>query len=817
MKKLVSSAIALSLAIPTQFSFATSLQISREPAQVVIGRRNYGPLTEKEILKLSSSQALKATDAVILLDNDAAFQTKIDALDSAQPGETVRMVYYIYSDDHSSSYLSQRVLAAANRGVKIKLLLDYLTNYKNLDLFTLLHGEGRGNIDIRFYGRPSKNIVRDSLFLTRSCSKPQGLPTPTQCSSEKWAQINAELKTVKDPLNHTDFLSSLLLSGLSAKSGAGIKNALMVGQQINLADFTQDDENKTAEQKAQELASVKEFFHELFKARVLGDLGSKIKVALAMTLYASDLNPLMNQINGMLPLEPELGESGNDWDHLTDYTHHKLLMVGNRFFQLGGRNIENSYHMKKNDLSAKYTFIDTDFAANLKSGGEQIAKSFDQLFSFSPMIISLDEIQKLAPIDLIKSPQALDQAIGACVSLIADRQNLGKCVNDNFYSLGGKTREERLALEKQKMESNAQTFLSTYYSSRDLPSDWRSRTAYAISLSEKDLRQSLMTYAENLHYDLREDSQGQGRIFGAPVKREANLIPSVDMGRFSKNIHSLWTRGLENTCIDSAKDKVERQVIFHTAYLMLPSVLLRTLAKMMDGTWDCSRVTVTFLTNSFDTTDLNIINVYARYQMRAFFETLVNRGDWRLFPAYSRADKKSAQFRYLEYVATDADKEKIHSLHTKVTVLGQDLIIGSANADARSFFMDTNNAVFIRGAQDASNLYIKSLNELMKTSAIKDLSSYYGNNGGSSLEVLRAQDALFLEALRARFKSAQRLLTPDRAALALKVQKSITDKIYEDTKALMRASYMTDITEESKRAEKEAELMRKYDEMIKLL
>jgi phosphatidylserine/phosphatidylglycerophosphate/cardiolipin synthase-like enzyme len=40
------------------------------------------------------------------------------------------------------------------------------------------------------------------------------------------------------------------------------------------------------------------------------------------------------------------------------------------------------------------------------------------------------------------------------------------------------------------------------------------------------------------------------------------------------------------------------------------------------------------------------------------------------------------------------------SLHSKVWIIGDDLIVGSANADVRSYMMDANNAVMIRHAPD---------------------------------------------------------------------------------------------------------------------
>jgi len=52
------------------------------------------------------------------------------------------------------------------------------------------------------------------------------------------------------------------------------------------------------------------------------------------------------------------------------------------------------------------------------------------------------------------------------------------------------------------------------------------------------------------------------------------------------------------------------------------------------------------------------------------------------------------------------------SLHTKLTLLGNDMIVGSANLDVRSYFMDTNNAIFIRNAYDLNREYTQYIDRL---------------------------------------------------------------------------------------------------------
>ena len=105
--------------------------------------------------------------AMVIADNDAAFLNKLRLVEQA--GQSIDLMYYIYADDYSSSTLSSALIAATGRGVKVRMLVDYQTNYKRLDLFSLLEKEGGGNLKVRFYNRPTKNIVENAVYMTMGC------------------------------------------------------------------------------------------------------------------------------------------------------------------------------------------------------------------------------------------------------------------------------------------------------------------------------------------------------------------------------------------------------------------------------------------------------------------------------------------------------------------------------------------------------------------------------------------------------------------------------------------------------------------------
>ena len=93
---------------------------------------------------------------------------------------------------------------------------------------------------------------------------------------------------------------------------------------------------------------------------------------------------------------------------------------------------------------------------------------------------------------------------------------------------------------------------------------------------------------------------------------------------------------------------------------------------------------VKILTNSRESTDLNVVNVYTDAWLKPVLE----------------ADKKVSHFiDYREYKATG------RSLHAKVMIFGNDVFVGSANADGRSQYMDANNGIFIRNAPKLAAAY----------------------------------------------------------------------------------------------------------------
>lgn len=691
-------------------------------------RKNARELTTAEIEDIATSKNLNTgsgfKSAELIIDNDVAFDKKLQAIQNAK--KEIRMVYFIYANDDSSALITKALIEKAQAGIKVKLLVDFITNFSNFDLFAMMAKEGRGNIDIRFYNFPSARILRDAVFTTMSCPDDPN-PGSKNCYKSKESRMSDKADS--------NFFSQLFLAGLYGKSGTALKVSLGLGGQISKDDFKkkegEDDIN---------IEKLKEFFELLFQAQVKNNFLAKVKLQFAMIAYGKDLNPLVNQLTGRLPIindsKPLFSTNashGEEWDHLTDYVHHKLIIVDGSEFQLGGRNIEDSYHMKERVSGrGKYIFQDTDFHAVTATGAvKSIENSFDRMFNFGDMVASLDKVNKYIPYKYITNSEALNQAALGCSDKIKKglytKENADQCViKDIELAKGFLSDENRIISVKKQLLLSVDNYNQKYLQvhKKNYKDNWRRQTyteGVSDSLNESDLKNAEFYYFENTPYDVK--SKSLSRRVGAKFKRDE---------KYNKNIHELWYKELENSCRVSQNENREVQVVFHNAYLMMPSGLMYTMAKMMNGTFgDCSKVKVTFLTNSFETTDLNIINIFARYQMVQLFKYYQGLLDYQKViqnnPRLAGPFKSwFPKLEYYEYKASAMGSGI--SLHTKLAVFGNDIFVGSANLDIRSYYMDTNNGVLIRNAIDLKNQYLSYINEMLKdTSRTQNMTAEFSS------------------------------------------------------------------------------------------
>lgn len=711
------------------------------------GNTNARELDTKTILKRASSGNLTLTEGEILIDNDAAFDSKVNMIKSAK--HSIRMSYFIYADDDSSSVITSELIKKAQAGVKVSLLVDFITNYSKLDLFQMMVQEGRGNIDVRFYNFPSIRIRSDAIYMTLPCPEVEKVKSDT-CKKFKDATM------AKMNPSQTTFFSSLFLAGLYSKNAVPMKVALGLGGQIDPAKLKAN----SGETSEEDMTRMMEFLKLYYEAKVQHNIGAMIKLTIAMFMYGEELNPIVNELSGRIPLASERktlpGKKtthAQEWDHLTDYTHHKLIAIDGHEFQLGGRNIEDSYHMKSRIPVAegqkpkgKYIFMDTDFRTETVPGGTAaIEKSFDRTFNFREMVATLAQVQQAMPLDLTANNEALGEAAASCMALAQSGkldQSLESCVQSSmkssakFISL-----RTRVAAQKAAMQASVENYTNNYARNgqKQLRDNVKGQgwSANVGKLSASDLRTAEVYYVENTSFNVK--AKNEKNI----VRRAGSTIGGEKF--YNKHIHGLWYRGLENACYVSSKQNKDVRVVLHTAYLFMPSGLIHKIAKMLNGDYgDCSRVRVTLLTNSFATTDLNVINIFSRYQMNQLFSR------YQGLIQYAKKNNKRRFFPTMEYYEYEAAGTGLGiSLHTKLSLLGNDMIIGSANADARSYAMDTNNAVFIRNAHDLNRDYVQYIDRIIEDSnKTKNVTNQYAFMQSAQL---KAENNMILGAMICRW------------------------------------------------------------------
>jgi len=670
---------------------------------------------------LPDAPLLRAQQARLITDNDDAFQTRLSLVNKAR--SRIDAMYYIYSEDHSSALFSEALIAAAQRGVQVRLLVDYQSAYKDLDMFRMLERYGKrgaGRLEVRFFGRPSRNIMMDAAYLSLSCEQAIQAYPEADCASAKQAYIEQRFEAEAPALAELNISnlelagSGLLLSALYAK------NLELLAWSVLRATTTDDSEAAAGFDVAaigsEDITNFAKLARLFWRARTgagVQSLAAQLQLGLAWALYGEQLDPLYATLSRYLPIaRRDFAASARDWDYLTTYLHHKLLLVDQQGLMLGGRNIEDSYHMNPHPLAPEALFIDTDVYVELASGGEYIEATFERLWNARTLVARLDEVYAHAPNDIVANKPALQAAQSVC------QHASDRCI-EREVKRRARSRDQRISARYQTMRRLATEYRQHYQSQ---------------PITEPDLSidpGASLYYLENL--PVRDGK----RIYGAPDN---------DPAGHGKAIQAAVLDGLAAVC--RATGGTQR-VILHNAYVLPPGNLMRALGRMLDGELNCSGVRIDIVTNSTATTDLPIINLLGDYAIKALFEYL----------AQQRDPQRGAQLHYFEYQPAQEGKQLLHS---KVWLLGDKLIIGSANADVRSYMLDSNNALSIHQAPRLNTAYRARIDTLLASEQVRERGRWYQN---IEVDDLLQRDTERLRALLGTLGAAEKLSSEQRQVL----------------------------------------------------
>jgi phosphatidylserine/phosphatidylglycerophosphate/cardiolipin synthase-like enzyme len=663
--------------------------------------RSTGVLSTATIEKNASAGPMTIHSARVISSNEEAFLSKLEMVSQAQ--DTIDAAYYIVGDDYTSSAFSAELIAAARRGVRVRLLLDYHSTYKDLDLFSMMEkrgSEGSGSLQVRFYNRPTRNIVMDAAYITSRCSD-LPMDSDTLCRDAKLSAIidsfDAEIIDGQAAAdigisNLNIGASGLFLSGLYTKNPELMALAMMPsdsrkeqGAPVDFSQISGDDLDG--------LAKIAGIWWKSRTGNIFQRLVTKIELAFIFAVYGDVLDQMYSTIAEKLPIERRnLEEAVRDWDYITDYMHQKLLLADTRYLQLGGRNMEDTYNLSATTQPTGQLFVDTDVYADLATGGASVEAAFERLWNFRTMVASVAEIRQHAPNDFAANTGAIRKAKAACENA-PDAEDNQSCFEREF-SRHAESQESRESRHYDEMTHRAEHF------SQNIRPKMIAEDVTTIEIGTA----AELFYVENIPFSGEPEGPLQGRSFGSRNGQE---------GKSGKRIHSLALTAMESVCKTATVDNPQR-VILINAYFFPPSNLVDTLTKMLDGRLDCRHVDVKILTNSIQSTDLAITNLFARHVALAFSDYIHSVRD----------PEKSASLDFLELQLAPGPIK--YSLHSKVWVLGDDLLVGSANADVRSYMMDANNAIMIRGSSDMVKNYIEMVDQILADPArTKNLSAYY--------------------------------------------------------------------------------------------
>ena len=710
-----------SLAIPLLMSACTTMT------------RTEAPALAPALASQASAGPLAVSSGEVLAHNDAAFEAKLRIIENATG--SVDLAYYIFAGDYTSSRLSQALIDAAARGVRVRLLLDYFSAYKDLDRLSWLEQRGGGNIAIRLYNRPTPEIVRDAAFLTLSCADVGA--RGGDCDDAKLAEVARHFPDAagagSDTVDRTLAGSGLFLSGLYGKNAKVMAYAVTRGQAIDTEALAAGAPAAGSDQTAQLKRLGKLYFKARYK-RGAENLGARIKLAFVRLAFAEQVNPVFDALSSYLPLSRQNNaQARKDWDYLTEFLHHKFLLADRSELMLGGRNVEDSYHMRPNPLADKYIFMDTDIRLRLRGPDATLANTFDRLWQLG-MVASLDQVRGHAPNDLLANFDVVEAAQQACEGK-SDAACFDRYLDRHLVPLDG-----RMQAVEEAHVARIRRYTDEYR-----------RIASAPLVVDPGAQ---IHYLENLPV------AAGVRSYGAEHGREAAS---------NTNIQASWRAALRGVC--AAEGAAPRDVIIHNAYLFLPANLLQDLAASLDGSRRCPDVTLTLISNSLATTDLNVVNLLAMWQLKALADHLAERS----------ASADAATLRYFEYQPVEGTRL---SLHSKVMVFDEDIFIGSANADVRSLMMDSNNGLFIRNAPQLVADYKQWIGKLLASPArVADLTATLGRDAAQ----LRTDMNRLIDQSLARYAGPDRLSEQQQRDLKLQIE-ATSRRVYDLSRQIMRGS-----------------------------
>ena len=692
--------------------------------------------------KISAAQYLsdiqfQPKEAILLKDNDLAFAAKIDIIRKAK--KQVKLNYYIVSPDESTSFLVNELIKkiSADKDFRVKILTDYQYNYYQLDFFKWLENQqphGIKQIEIGLYNRPTINIIKLAEFLTLGCSDNQpttkGLP---ECAKEKLAYLKKfDTMSLGEAENAMSVPAKIFLTGLYAQNPDVILYGLQGGYERSVQSLELAEKAKANKSKIGQVKKLGKLYLKSKQSKGIKKVGAKIALGskVAGLFLGNQLSSLINSGKTIFPFSVE-GIDGlplmkhPDLEYITDYTHHKFILGDDQHLQIGGRNVANAYHMHPTHLEKYYTFMDSDvFMALTEKDGAFFNIAFDRLWNLRSMVASLDDVAKHAPPSYLHLINEIDKIKTESCDGETDTAKKEACLTQLFAQVVDAEQAPFIEAKQIEWDEKFKKSLATYEKYLATQKPFKSWTAteqifdseagYVLSnninsplhsFTHHSITAKDFHYVENLPFSQANTTSKKVRSFGSEYGKEVG---------HGKGIHKVWMNAFQQACEQSNQTGEPTEVIIHQGYFAPPMGLAYEMNRLIKAA-NCPNVTVKLYTNSILSTDLVPINLIGRRLLFAMSQhnDEVNSDDRFQYFEYNVDTLTNIVEK--EYSYPEDKKGKLtsyFSLHTKVMIFGNDIYIGSANTDFRSYLMDTNNGVFIKNAPKLVARYKAFLKEI---------------------------------------------------------------------------------------------------------
>lgn len=126
------------------------LAAAATPLSPVLRAERGTPSFARGLWRIAAADVSSGNRVALLRNGPTTFATMLDLIDHA--GHSVNLEGYIFRDDEVGQQFAQSLVAAATRGVKVRLLVDWIGRMGTP--YSFFHEIARGGVEVRLFNRP---------------------------------------------------------------------------------------------------------------------------------------------------------------------------------------------------------------------------------------------------------------------------------------------------------------------------------------------------------------------------------------------------------------------------------------------------------------------------------------------------------------------------------------------------------------------------------------------------------------------------------------------------------------------------------------